>query len=91
MITAISIMCGCWLLAAVGLLSIICWAKRNAEPSSASIFHPKVRRVECAWCGHIMAPGAEPISHGICPDCFAGEINSDPKFRAFEGITVRDR
>ena len=31
------------------------------------------RRV-CAWCGRVLAPGAEPATHGICPGCFARQL-----------------
>lgn len=31
---------------------------------------PKSLKVVCAWCGHLIADGAdEPISHGICLAC----------------------
>jgi len=26
-------------------------------------------KVICAWCGKILREGAEPASHGICPEC----------------------
>ncbi len=37
---------------------------------------PGPQRRVCAWCGLELSPGAEPVSHGICPRCedvfFAG-------------------
>jgi predicted RNA-binding Zn-ribbon protein involved in translation (DUF1610 family) len=32
---------------------------------------PVPNRVECAWCGTEMSPGADPVSHSICPECDA--------------------
>lgn len=26
-------------------------------------------RVECSYCGHTMAPGQEPATHGVCHEC----------------------
>lgn len=40
------------------------------EPSAAAIFNPTPARIECAWCKIVISPGAEPVSHGICPQCF---------------------
>jgi hypothetical protein len=36
---------------------------------------PAVRKV-CAWCGKLLedAPAGAPVSHGICPDCFAKQL-----------------
>jgi len=27
-------------------------------------------RVICAWCGKLIREGDEPISHGICEECY---------------------
>jgi hypothetical protein len=30
---------------------------------------PTPKRQECMYCGVVMSPGAEPVSHGVCRDC----------------------
>lgn len=31
-------------------------------------------RVECAWCGTVLADGPPPVSHGICEECLEAQL-----------------
>lgn len=41
----------------------------------------QAHQCECAWCGALIRGGVEPVTHGICDECFvkaqnqAGELN----------------
>lgn len=34
----------------------------------------------CAWCQKILEDGTEPVTHGICPECFKRELESVKAF-----------
>jgi len=34
----------------------------------------KATKVVCAWCKRVITDGVEPVSHGICPGCLAGQL-----------------
>jgi hypothetical protein len=40
------------------------------EKSDLPTKTPKGNRIMCAWCGSVIQEGPEPVSHGMCPDCF---------------------
>ena len=37
-----------------------------------------VLKVVCSWCVRLIRDGAEPVSHGICPDCSDALMASCP-------------
>lgn len=43
---------------------------QSNRPARAALRH---NRVVCAWCGEMISPGVEPVSHGICTDCFIAQ------------------
>lgn len=48
-----------------------------------------VRRV-CAWCEVELAPGREPVSHGICPACMFRMLTEECRYSEDEALaTVR--
>lgn len=73
-IVAIATM-GLWvLLAAVALWvarSGFYGANTTGAPLPPAAFTASPHRRECAWCGTVMLPGVEPVSHGICPVCLS--------------------
>ncbi len=51
------------ILARAGFRSLTEWRfERNC-------YRQQMLRVECSWCGVVLRPGVEPVSHGICPSC----------------------
>lgn len=35
-------------------------------------------KIVCAWCNALIQEGDEPISHGMCPQCFVKHIDHRP-------------
>jgi hypothetical protein len=56
-----------------------------AAITRASIVEPTLRLV-CAWCTKEIAPGIEPVSHGICRDCGDTLVEAHRKGRTFEAL-----
>ena len=42
-------------------------AERNGLAELAGV--ERLPRVVCSWCDKVLHDGAEPTSHGICPEC----------------------
>lgn len=39
--------------------------------NARSAHEPTPMRCECSWCGTVIRPGSEPVSHSICAQCAA--------------------
>ncbi|MFN8506283.1 MAG: hypothetical protein U0547_01800 [Dehalococcoidia bacterium] len=48
-------------------------------------------RIQCAWCGREMAPGANPTTHGICDACLARVSGQRALRRSHESAGVAAR
>lgn len=45
---------------------------------------PAPTKVVCSWCNVVMAEGALPASHGICPSCSAKALGEAPPVSTVE-------
>lgn len=48
-------------------------------------------RLVCAWCTKEMAPGIEPVSHGICGACGDQLTDAHRQGRKFEPVLQKGR
>jgi len=71
-------------LVAFGLLGWWCFALENYYhgKTRALLMDHQIRRAQrseadpapykrlCSWCGRLISDGIEPVTHGICRDCY---------------------